>query len=162
MSSASALPRTRKVKTEITEDQPIPESASLGMPWEEFLATCPDDELDITTVKLYRIEPAGSSGYIERLQPAERIDEQWIKERHGGGVYAVGVRVKNGKSAYERGIRILGDPKLPNAPAPAAVQTSANGAGDANARLADLVDKLIDKLSNLQTPQPPPAPSAAH
>ena len=163
MPAATATqPRMRQVETKVTESQPIPDSVGLGTTWEDFLATAPQDELDITTVKIYRMEPAGSSGYIERLCPAERIDEEWIKQRHGGGVYAIGIRSKNGKSSYERGVRILGEPKIAGA-APAAAATPPASGTDAIAkamdRQSDLIEKLFDRVAQLQQPSTP-QPSA--
>lgn len=149
MPTPNALPRVRTVETKTTEEQPITGSTGLGMPWHEFLATAEDDELEITTLKIYRVEPPGtSSGFIEKItgEALRDVDEDWIKARHGGGVYALGVRVKNGKSAYERGVRIQGDPKLPSTTA--ATTAPASAGNDSQGKLMDLLERTIERLEN--------------
>ena len=153
MAAVTVPPRTRLVETKITEQVPASETQGLGMPCLEYLETLPDEELFHTTVKVYRMEPAGSNGFIERLQPAQRIDEAWIQSRHGGGVFAIQVKNKNGKSGYDRNIRIVGEPKpVPmTAASSAAPVAAAPNPDDAYRRMSELLDKMFDRFSTLQT-----------
>lgn len=172
MPEVAGAARTRKVKTISEEEVEIPEGESkgLGMPWQEYLAGIADDELAITTIYIYRKEPPTVSGFLARLggdgQPAERIDEEWIAKRFGGGVYDLTIRSKSGKSHYERGVKIQGEPKLTvreqGSVGASATTAAAPGLDAGLARLTDLLDKTIDRLSTIQAQpalQPNPATS---
>jgi len=163
MPQANDTARTRKVQTITTEEQPIQpgESRGLGMPWQEWLNTVDDDELAITRIYIYRKAPDGKNVFKTRLggdeQPAERIDEEWIRQKFGGGVYSLSIRSKSGKSHYEREFSIDGPAKdEPKGTATAAPVSAADAAID---KLTNLLEKTIDRLSDLQTRQvAPPAP----
>ena len=58
-------PRTRTVETKTTEEQPVEAGrAGLGGPCFEYLSNLSDEQLDLTSVKLYRTDPPGQQGYI--------------------------------------------------------------------------------------------------
>lgn len=169
MPETSSAARTRKVSTTTTEEVPVDpgERQGLGMPWQEYLATVPEDELAITTVYIYRKEPPTISGFLLRSggdgKSAERIDDQWLEDHFGGGTFDLTIRSKSGKSHYERTVRIAGLPKLTDkekiaapAPSPAAVAVSAD-----NTAILDLLGKTIDRLERLQTNMNTPQRSAA-
>ena len=115
MPNVATAARSKTVETKITEEVPVTgtESQALGMPWQDYLASIPADELEITDVKIYRTEPRILEGFV--LKNHERIDEPWIQENLGGGVFSVRISSKSGKSHFERGIKIAGAPKLTDA-----------------------------------------------
>src|ERR1700683_3810364 len=170
--------RTKTVETKTTQVVPVDESASQGLggkPWPDYLEDLSQDDREITTVKFYRMEPKTNEGHIAKIMRdtvivrgvatalTGIIDEAWLAEKFGGGVYSIQIRSKTGVSFYKANIRIDGEPKLPQrenpaAPAPVAPQGSADASIQ---RLTELLDKTIDRLSNLQQAPPPSAPSAA-
>lgn len=162
MGEGSAV-RTRNVKTITSEDLPVDstESRSLGVPWEEYLAGLSADELAICDVYVYRKEPVATEGYLTKVH--EAIDRQWLQERFGGGTFEVTIRNKNGKSHYERNIKIVGEPKLiererPNA---AAAPAADNPMANVLERLFEQNERLMEKLDARNAPSPPAGPSPA-
>lgn len=170
MSPAATEPRSKKVQTIVTEDVTVTgtENQGLGMPWVDYLASIPEDELEITEVKIYRAEPKILEGFVTKIF-GERVDEAWIQERLGGGRFNVRISSKSGKSHFERNIPIAGAPKLTAdelaarnggvavAPAPATAVSSTE-----NSALLALLEKTIDRLDRLQAGiTSPPRSSAA-
>jgi hypothetical protein len=153
--------RTKTVETTTKEEIPVVEreNQGLGMLWQDYLATISEDELAITEVKVYRVEPRTQEGYICRVL-GERVDEAWMQERFGGGVFNVRIWSKSGKSSLERNVKIVGAPKfLPTEPVPPGVTTAVPATSADNAALLALLEKTIDRLDRLQagTAQPSPA-----
>src|SRR5579864_6400117 len=95
--SAAAPARTKTVETRTIEEIPIKEEGGgLGMPVLEFLRTCSDEQLSLSQIYIYRYEPVreglliklgGYYGDQANPNPPERVDEGWIQNRFGGGVY---------------------------------------------------------------------------
>jgi hypothetical protein len=154
--------RTKKVETITTEDVPITgtENQGLGTSWSDYLANVAEDELAITEVKLYRVEPRTQEGYICKVF-GERVDENWIQERFGGGTFNVRIWSKSGKSHLERNVKLVGSPKfVPNEVLPIAAQTPAASApATDNAALLALLEKTIDRLDHLQAGTAHPSPA---
>jgi hypothetical protein len=165
MPETAVAPRTRTVKTTTEETVPVGdnENKGLGMPWDEWTASVPVDELALTTIYGYRKDPPTISGFLFRSggdgQSAERIDCAWLQRYYGGGTYDLTIRSKSGKSHYERGVKIAGEPKLTpreqaaSTPLPISATPAAAGP-DAMQRLTELLDKTIDRLTALQQPAP--------
>ncbi len=149
MPEISSVPRTKKVTTSSTEEIPVDqnEGRGLGMPWQDYLAGLSADELAIHNIYIYRKEPGPVSGFIAKVH--EAIDVQWLQDRFGGGVYDLTINSKSGKSHYERGVRIVGEPKnMPTAnPAPAAAPA---GNDPAMTRVLEMLERLTDRLTAQQ------------
>jgi hypothetical protein len=156
MPETNAAPRTKKVSTTTTEELPVDagERQGLGMPWQEYLATVPEEELEITTIYVYRKDPATIQGFVYKSggegKTAERIDDQWLQDHFGGGTFDLTIRSKSGKSHYERGVKIAGEPKLTDKEKPAVSATAAPAADSSVDRLATLLDKTLDRLDRMQ------------
>ena len=156
-------PLTRTVETKITEDQEVsPNPPGLGGTTLEYLAKLPDDQLELTSVKLYRLEPAtqGQTGYFKKIgwgtnEPCERIDEDWIASRWGGGVYRIRVQTKEGPCGFDQ-VTVAGPPKL--LPNQATYAAPANGGpaatGSTDPALVQLLEKLIDRIDSRVAPAP--------
>jgi hypothetical protein len=172
MATATPAARTRKVETTTTEEVPVTgtENQGLGMPWVDYLATVPNDELEITEVKIYRAEPKILEGFVTKVF-GERVDEAWIQERLGGGRFNIRISSKSGKSHFERNIPIAGQPKLtadelaarnggvmPVAPAPAAAIATNP---DTSAALLGMIEKLTDRIERMQERSQGPQASPA-
>ncbi len=158
MPETTPTPRIRKVRTitETEENDNEKKTRGLEMPWQEYLATLSAEDLAIHDIYIYRKEPVPISGYLAKVH--ECIDDQWLSDRFGGGTYDLVIRSLGlGISAWERGVKIVGEPKLTDKEKPASnpVQVlPSSGADASNQRLVDLLEKTIERLSNLQQPTP--------
>jgi hypothetical protein len=164
MAEVAGKARTRTVETITKEEIPLTEreSQALGKPWPEWLRERTPDQLAITEVMIYRREPP-PGGFLEKLGgnsgvACEPIDENWIANRYGGGVYGIRIYSKDGKSSYEPALRITGEPK----PSPreraqqAATAPPASNGDNGIGRLVDVLERTIDRLQ-----QHPVTPAAA-
>lgn len=160
--------RTKMVETRTTEEVPVGEGGGLGCLPLEYLANCSEEELAIANVRIYRYDAGTPGVFLKKLDPALRIDEDWIGAMFGGGTYGVKVYSKGGKSGFDRAVRI--DPRLygpakteplpTSANAPAAAPAQAAPANDAVMnRLIDAMERQSDRIERLfeqrNTPQPP-------
>ena len=125
------------------------EGRGLGGPWQDYLARLDDDRLVLTKINIYRMEPRTQQGYIEQV--SERIDEAWLQERFGGGVFALRIETKGGPCAYIRDVRIAGEPKFLASEGKSAVIGPVAGS-DASAlkSVLEMLDKTVDRLERLQ------------
>lgn len=164
--------RTKTVETRTLEEVPVGEGGGLGCLPLEYLAQCTEEELAIANVRVYRYD-AGTPGiFLVKLDPAQRIDEDWIGQKFGGGTYGVKVYSKGGKSGFDRGVRI--DPRVYGPAKDGPLSTSANGNGSPPAappppandavmnRLIDAMERQSDRIERLfeQRAAPPAAPAA--
>lgn len=165
--------RVKTVETRTMEEVPIGESGGLGCLPLEYLASCSEDELGIANVRIYRYD-AGSPGvFLLKLDPALRIDEDWIGTKFGGGTYGVKVYSKGGKSGFDPRVRI--DPRMYGPAKDGPLSTSANGANQSAVapaptlppandavlnRLADILERQNDRIERLfEQRNTPPAPT---
>lgn len=163
--------RTRTVETRTTEEVPVGEGGGLGCSPIEFLLACSDEDLAITSVKIYSYEPGSSGKFLVKFDPAQRIDEDYIGGRFGGGTYGVRVYCKNGKSGFDRNVavdqRVYGPPKLQtSANEPAAPPAAPPQGNDAVFnRLVDAIERQNERIERLfdqrNMPQPPSQSEAA-
>lgn len=155
MPPSTVAARTRTVETTTKEEIPITEKESqgLGAPWDIYMRSIAQDELEITEVKFYRIEPRILEGYVLRVY-GERVDEDWIADRLGGGVFNVRIWSKSGKSHLERNVKVPGAPKLTDAERAsnpgATIASSAAPDTPANGTLLTLLDKMMDRMEKMQ------------
>lgn len=161
-------PRTRTVETITKEEVPVSESQGLGMSPLEWLATCSDDDLAISNVKFYRYDQGPPGRFLEKLEPAQRVDEDWMGKRYGGGIYGVRVYCKNGKGGFDKNVPIdpilFGPAKSPGAaslapangiqPAAAAPPSSTDATMN---RILDMLEKTNERVQQLAERQSHPA-----
>jgi hypothetical protein len=172
MPTATPAARSKKVETITTEEIPVTgnENQGLGMPWGDYLASIPEDELEITEVKIYRAEPKILEGFVTKVF-GERVDEAWIQDRLGGGKFNIRISSKSGKSHFERNIPIAGVPKLTAdelaarnggvAPVVAAAPALAAPNPDTSAALLGMIEKLTDRIERMQERSTGPQTSPA-
>ena len=163
--TATERPRTRKVETTITEEQPVQSRwRGIDCPWQEFCAQLKDDPAlaAITEISIYRVEPAQLKGFLTKT--SEPIDEAWIQRNYGGGVYNIKIYQKPDISHFERNVSVAGEPKVMNAasaqPAASAASTAQHDAVAEMIRAQNaLLEKLVDRV--MQPPPAPPAPQSS-
>lgn len=154
--------RTQTVETKTTRVEALSDGRpGLGMKWDSYLASIDEDQLDLTNVKIYRLGPDGFKGFIEKIgwgteKRCERIDEHWIRDRFGGGIYGVRIDTKGGASGYERDVTIAGMAK------PIGISQSSAGASSSDSsvieKLMEQNQKLLERLVDAKTPAVPEQP----
>jgi hypothetical protein len=179
----AASPRTRKVITTTQVDEPMEPDRITGFGgghFSEILRDIPDDDLELYEVTIYRRAPI-NEGHIVKLGGSspyriERIDEQWIGDRLGGGTYQVKIYEKRDRRTAFQECKIAGEPKpspfaprgttpVIGQPAQAVVAAPATATDPAMQQVIELLNKTIDRLSQLQearSAQPASNPASDH
>jgi hypothetical protein len=106
--------RSGEVEEIVTQRRVIPEgeeSPGDGMDAFEYMESVKPDDWSNHIVYIYRTEPAGSSGFIDKF--SHPFDEAYLKENFGGGSYSY--HIKKGSQRVKAGrIRVVGPPKDPS------------------------------------------------
>lgn len=81
----------------------------------DHLRSLPRGVRESSLIYIYRVEPkvkkSGKYAYIERVS-AEGFDEEWLKEKHGGGKYRLWLNTPNQSQDLQRYADIAGPAKI--------------------------------------------------